>query len=75
MSIFDTDSLKQQVERALANDIPPGHRGALIATASLDGTVEVRYAHRVNDTWTLGAVAYKRPKEKLAGLFEVRATW
>lgn len=75
MPMFDRESLKARVEQAMAAEIPEGKKGAFIAVAAPDGTTEIRYAHRVNDVWQLGAIAYKQPKQKLTGMFEVRAAW
>ena len=73
--MFSAEELQAAVQRSLANDIPPGKRGALVVTATLDGRGEVRYAHRVNGVWTLGAVFRVEPHAPPQGALEVRATW
>ena len=73
--MFSAEELQAAVQRSLANDIPPGKRGALVVTAALDGRGEVRYAYRVNGVWSLGAVLRIEKHAPPQGAVEIRATW
>lgn len=74
MPIFDEASLKRYTEQSLA-ELLPGKRGAVVAVATLDGTVEVRYAHRINGNWTVGAVIRKEAGQPPEGGVRVMWSW
>lgn len=70
-ALFDDAAIKRYAEQALA-DLAPGKRMALVAMASIDGGVELRYAYRAGDTWTLGGVLRRNADDTLEGGIQVK---
>lgn len=73
MTRFDPASIEKYVQAELVK-IPKSKSMAFVATAGLDGSVEFRYAHRIGDEWTLGAVVRKERGRQIEGGVQVMWT-
>jgi hypothetical protein len=73
-SPFSHSSLQQAVERAIADSVPEGKHGALVAVMTTDG-IRVAVAARINDVWQVKGLLEKQHEGPLTGAAAVTATW
>ncbi len=69
-----TASLRSQVESAVANIIPDGKSGAVLAIAGSEG-VTVTVATKIGDDWTLSAEASKKWRGDVSGRIMIVGSW
>lgn len=71
---FSAEALEAAAREALAG-LPAEKRGAIVATATLDGALEFRLMTRVADEWSVTAVVTKVPGTPPEGGVHITVSW
>jgi hypothetical protein len=71
---FSQASLQRAVERVVAESVPAGKHGALVATMTSAGA-RVAVAARIGDHWQVVGVLEKKHDGPIEGAGSVIATW
>lgn len=72
--VFSGGALQRVVEMTIAEQVPEGKRGALVAVATTAG-VRVAVAAKIGDHWQVMGTLDKPHDGPLSGAAAVTATW
>ena len=68
-------SMRAEVERYIAAEIPEGKRGAIVGVASTDGGVTIAAAAKLGDDWKLAGDVGRRWDGVVSGRVYVIGSW